>query len=516
VNAGTCGEVVWWDPVQASSPLSTLAGVLAGFLILAATTAIFAPWDRYRWRTVSQFAAGVPALTISGFIFAFIYGTKVDPPGQDPLSQLVYHRRCDQLWSQWLLAAGLLATGAAVLICGFSWLVVGYTENKAKERYNKQIAANIFYRDADWLTDKRLQAEVFRKFHYLKKDRVSLIRAAGWISAVGIMSAAIVLMTVDILYIKAVGLAEWKVPTPRTWPASTNLYLAFLIWGAGLHTLLRTGFVVWTRTRGAVKANEIACKHARKVVLTAEVLKNLKPPEQEDLRIVLTMKKWLISWRRRARKWFISNILQLVERRIWLGRPIKEAIKQSLSEAPREIATLATTVYLALVFAKHTVHGSECHRTGNKCSELTTATIFGQFSAFCSVGLYILLMYLTLKGLKISVDTWLLSHRRREDRFKPPLDPVELLEAKYRHGRPAVVTGHVVASVIFSIGLAGILFQWDFQISNVQLGAALSLLVAGLHPFLILRGLAEAVASGGAAPKVPPWKQETRLGLLFP
>jgi hypothetical protein len=118
--------------------------------------------------------------------------------------------------------------------------------------------------------------------------------------------------------------------------------------------------------------------------------------------------------------------------------------------------------------------------------------------------------------LKISIDARLLKHRPKEVKFRRPVDPIELLEANYRHGRPAVVTGHVVASVIFSIGLVGVFFQWDFQVGSVQLGAALSLLVAGLHPFLILRGLAEAVASGGRAPKVPSWKQETQLGLLIP
>lgn len=491
MDTGTCGEVVSWDVVQASSPLSTLAGVLAGFLVVAATTAIFAPWDRYRWRTVSLFAAGVPALISSSFIFAFIYGTKVPAPGPDSLLRVVYDRRCEQLWGQWLLAAGLLATGSAVLICGFAWLVVGYTENKAKERYMRQIAP-ILARVLNWDVDTRSADEVVQRFNYIKQDRVSLIRAAGWISAVGIMSAAIILMTIDILYIKAVGLAEWRLALPEKWPAHTGVYLAFLVWGAGIHTVLRTGFVVWARTKGAVEVNKKACVSACKKIVPSAVLNRLTPSKHVD--------PWIAA--------------KIVER--WRQRPARAAVNLALAEAPREIATLAATIYIALVASKHTVHASECRRPGFSCSELTPSAIFDQSSAFLSIGIYFLLLYCCLKALKISIDARLLKHRPKEVKFRRPVDPIELLEANYRHGRPAVVTGHVVASVIFSIGLVGVFFQWDFQVGSVQLGAALSLLVAGLHPFLILRGLAEAVASGGRAPKVPSWKQETQLGLLIP
>jgi hypothetical protein len=470
VDPDTCGEAVLWSTIGASAPLSTLAGVLAGFLVLAATTAIFAPWDRYRWRTVVLFAAGVPALITSSFLCAFISGTRIPKTGAAvllPLTSDDHQRRCDQLWSEWLLAVGLLATGAAVLICGLAWLLIGYTEKASGQRFRSQIV------DA-WQDDMRRntgRAERTKEhLNYLRKDRVALVRAAGWISAAGIMTAAVILVTVSIQYIKATVLADHKLS------AMGAECLTFLIWGAGIHTIIRTAYVVWARTRGAVTVNENACDAVYEILMPNDVLS--RQPTSPSF------------WTQMTR---------------WVDQ----------HQSFREIVTLEVSVLVALMITQGTLHQAACDKEASECLNLTLRSLFEQLGKVTFIGFLFLLLYGSLRFLR-----WCVEHRLepRADRDEAVLtDPEMVLRADYRHGRPAVVTGHVVASAFFSIALAGVFFQWDFQIGKAQSGVALALLVAGLHPILILRGLAEAVASGGDVPKVPRWKEETRiLGLLFP
>jgi hypothetical protein len=102
---------------------------------------------------------------------------------------------------------------------------------------------------------------------------------------------------------------------------------------------------------------------------------------------------------------------------------------------------------------------------------------------------------------------------RAEDVFRiseKSREPDRLVQADfhYRHGRPFVVTGHVVVLALFGIGVVGVLSQDDPVIHGLRLGPTFALIAGGLYPFLILRGLAESVASGASGPKVPDWKEK--------
>src|SRR6516225_4668705 len=104
-----CIGTVGWSILAGAVGDSTLAGVLAGFLIAAATALLVQGNDGSDPETFALFASGVPVLTLSSFLFTVLSGTKADPS------------RCDQAWSQWLPAFTMLLVGAAVLLCGLGW-----------------------------------------------------------------------------------------------------------------------------------------------------------------------------------------------------------------------------------------------------------------------------------------------------------------------------------------------------------------------------------------------------------
>src|SRR5277367_290368 len=140
-----CSANVGWSIVAGAGADSTLAGVLAGFLIVAAT-ALLTQWnDRSDSDTFALFASGVPALTLSSYLFTVLSGTKpptnpdtliVSPGAKPGFFSVVSGTKpethpdphvCGPVWSQWLPAFALLLIGAAVLLCGLGWALVSYS-----------------------------------------------------------------------------------------------------------------------------------------------------------------------------------------------------------------------------------------------------------------------------------------------------------------------------------------------------------------------------------------------------
>jgi hypothetical protein len=128
VDHDLCTTTTYWSTITAASADSTLAGVLAGLLV-AAAAALLIQWHKGAGSTIALFGSGVPALMFSTYLFTVIAGVdypeKLDykTPGAEG------DKLCSQVWSEWLLAIGLLWIGSAILACGLGWLLVSYAND---------------------------------------------------------------------------------------------------------------------------------------------------------------------------------------------------------------------------------------------------------------------------------------------------------------------------------------------------------------------------------------------------
>src|SRR5258707_12943120 len=106
----SCGDFVSLDIIKIAGATSTLAGVLAGFLI-SSVAVLFATVRRVNVYALGLFSSGVFVLTISSYIFGATTGFMAErfSPLEHP---------CGQLWSQELAAFGLLLVAVAVCGCG--------------------------------------------------------------------------------------------------------------------------------------------------------------------------------------------------------------------------------------------------------------------------------------------------------------------------------------------------------------------------------------------------------------
>jgi hypothetical protein len=104
---------------------SQLAGVLAGFMVVAITTLLLMTNVPRRSiaHSLAVFATGVVVLGLDAYLFASVAATK---PPATAWNAAIY---CRQAWVQVMPASGLLATGAVLLISGIGWMLVQYSIN---------------------------------------------------------------------------------------------------------------------------------------------------------------------------------------------------------------------------------------------------------------------------------------------------------------------------------------------------------------------------------------------------
>jgi hypothetical protein len=212
-----CATNVFWSTISAASADSTLAGLLAGLLIAAAAALIVQTWYQGSdSHTIALFSSGVPALALSTYLFTVIAGVHF-PEETDPKGLL-----CSQLWSQWLLAFGLVFIGTAILVCGLGWALISYGEN---------LAVTLCQRNFPIET-----VEDRRKF---------FIRLNGWLSGAIVTAGTAFLIVSNVLYLKAIG--------------DQNLNLLFFVYLFGLYSISRSSYVVISRTTSAMRANKRSC-----------------------------------------------------------------------------------------------------------------------------------------------------------------------------------------------------------------------------------------------------------------
>jgi hypothetical protein len=121
----------------------------------------------------------VPALSFSTFLFTVIGGMNF--PQKDDPDYAKYAPKipsvCSQLWSQWLLAMGLLFIGGAVLVYGLGWALVSYAYNLAVRLCQRGVPIKA-----------------------IEGRRMSFIRLNGWLSGGVIATTIALLISSNVLY----------------------------------------------------------------------------------------------------------------------------------------------------------------------------------------------------------------------------------------------------------------------------------------------------------------------------
>ncbi|MCV7078961.1 hypothetical protein [Mycobacterium szulgai] len=140
-----------WSILDLSLPNAQLAGVFAGFLILAITTLLTmsaAPGLKKGTRitqSIVLLGLGVVVLGQGAYFFGSIAATKPPETSQPPAptnavgnsvivlapenpqvagqAQLATQRICERAWVQFMPAAGMLALGAVLLVAGLAWMI---------------------------------------------------------------------------------------------------------------------------------------------------------------------------------------------------------------------------------------------------------------------------------------------------------------------------------------------------------------------------------------------------------
>jgi hypothetical protein len=225
-----CSKGVVWSSISAASAEATLAGLLAGLLIAAAAALIVQWYQGAAPPTIALFGSGVPALMLSTYLFVVIAGVDY-PKDTDYKSNL-----CNQLWSQWVLAMGLLLVGTAILVCGLGWALIIYADNLAVDFCKTNIP----------ITKVSLTT--------IEDRRDFLIRLNAWLSGASITAATVLLLVTNVTYLKAIG--QGKLNREKF---GEKWYLLFFVFLFGMYFIGRSSYVVFIRTRSARRANKASC-----------------------------------------------------------------------------------------------------------------------------------------------------------------------------------------------------------------------------------------------------------------
>ena len=219
-----CAKQVAWSAITAAGADATLAGVLAGLLIAAVAALVVQWYQGSDQHTIALFGSGVPALMLSTYLFSVIAG--VVSAQADYKSDL-----CSQMWSQWLLAISLLLIGSSILICGLGWALVSYGDNIAVKLCEGNFPITV-----------------------VEDRRNFFIRLNAWLTASITTAATALLMVTNVTYLSAIGRKSWHFRRFHV-----EWYPLFFIYLAGLYLIGRSSYVVFIRTRSAMRANKKSC-----------------------------------------------------------------------------------------------------------------------------------------------------------------------------------------------------------------------------------------------------------------
>jgi hypothetical protein len=110
----TCNSLPW-NPVASASPDGQLAGVLAAVAVavLAILVTTKGTHDRMRIRAIGLFTAVFVVLGVVGYLFNRVAGSDLS-------------KGCHLIWTQEMMAAGVLGIGAIALASGIVWVHAVY------------------------------------------------------------------------------------------------------------------------------------------------------------------------------------------------------------------------------------------------------------------------------------------------------------------------------------------------------------------------------------------------------
>ncbi|MGH3391985.1 MAG: hypothetical protein ACRDOO_24190, partial [Actinomadura sp.] len=110
-----CNLPLPWSPVDSAAPAGQLAITLAGFAVavLAILVTTRGTHDPTRISALNLFTAVFIAFGVDGYLFNRVVGGNFD-------------RACGLIWSQEMLAAGVLGIGAIALVAGIVWVLAVY------------------------------------------------------------------------------------------------------------------------------------------------------------------------------------------------------------------------------------------------------------------------------------------------------------------------------------------------------------------------------------------------------
>jgi hypothetical protein len=413
-----CSANVGWSLLAGAGADSTLAGVLAGFLIVAAT-ALLTQWnDRSDPDTFALFASGVPALTLSSYLFTVLAGSQ---------PTLGY---CGQMWSQWLPAFALLLIGAAVLLCGLGWALVSYSDNLAVKLL-----------------------ELNRPMKRVEETRRFFISLSAWLSLGGTTAMTCWLIAAAIVYLKAT-------TARKSWWGTTyyrfieylhvRWYLMFFVFLFGLYVVVRTAYLVVSRTLDARRENVASCTGYT--------------PGVFESRTALDVRK--------------CKPIERMGREICIG------------------VAIALGTLLAHFLTRQAVH--------EKFSGATTCRIIGLMLLGYAIARLAYYGVVRVFGPALRKQSTAESFADADVKVQGTIStekPEDAIRIKFSVRRLSATSYHVVLFAIVGTLFAAGLTQGSFWPGM----AGVSLLLGGFYPACILLGLSYAVPAGPAT-KLPEWK----------
>ncbi|MEU6117051.1 hypothetical protein ABZ840_21245 [Streptomyces sp. NPDC047117] len=138
-----------WSAVASAPANSQLAGVLAGFVfagfVMILTERRMSP---LRTATLRLFIAGFIVLALDSYAFSLLTGD-------------VAEQACGRVWTESLIASGMLVVGAVAVISGMSWLLASYVEVQSDEEPDGGTATADGHQEAMRTLERLLRRSVY-------------------------------------------------------------------------------------------------------------------------------------------------------------------------------------------------------------------------------------------------------------------------------------------------------------------------------------------------------------------
>lgn len=142
---GTCIGT-GWSPVESASANSQLAGVLAGFVFAGIVMVLTeGKISTLRVATLRLFIAGFIVLGLDSYSFSILTGD-------------IAEGACGRVWTESLIASGMLVVGTVAVISGISWLLAAYIENQGNATPEQSVLGHI---EAMRIVERLLRRSVY-------------------------------------------------------------------------------------------------------------------------------------------------------------------------------------------------------------------------------------------------------------------------------------------------------------------------------------------------------------------